>query len=698
MQAVNVPGVGTLQFPDGMSQQDMAAAIYKNFPKLRPQQQAAPPQQAPTQSIPEDLDPQATEAEEQQLKQLPVLGAGLSEGAKRFWGGLKQLGGDFSDAWNTYINPTVNPQTGEGNTPTAGAEATAAENARREAASQEALKRFGPGGQFGQNLVAGMTETGLDVAPAMATEGALGPTTTLTGNAARQAGLASLQALTAFSPTNDKSRDVALAGGTAGVAGLLNPVSVWSAAWNHVRKAFLTYGGRSEAAYQAARPIMGWGTEQAAANNEEPTLAMRAGLPTTRTLEAAGFNGKLQERYQAVRDAFLRKFNDVFQLPQQSAESPALDSAYQTVLNSATGTLKGLRRQASDAYSSGMNEAIRLAQSNGSNSRMATVQVPELRSILNEIMGNQTEQLTERPDLALGPIAKLRAIITKQDGRLSVQDIAAKLRAWSQTTLNSGNPSEIAITNKARSALYNDIDAYVQKGGKAEPALSQVLATRAGYRQSMQNIEALQQTAAYRFLGVKSPTDVNPDNLVERFASFAPAKQRQVADFLRTNSPELLQLMRRKVVQDAANAATARINPASNSDVDVVGLLRQLYDDKSGVLKTSGLWNKSEQEQMERFRQAAKVVLNVSPHEASGAGMIIGPAEIAPNLVSLSPIFGARQLARGIFLGHGADIFTDPTIYNDIMRIRKTSGPAQTAARTILSQYLAKTYGASGEQ
>lgn len=36
MQTVNVPGVGPLNFPDGMSQQDMAAAIYKNFPQLVP--------------------------------------------------------------------------------------------------------------------------------------------------------------------------------------------------------------------------------------------------------------------------------------------------------------------------------------------------------------------------------------------------------------------------------------------------------------------------------------------------------------------------------------------------------------------------------------------------------------------------------------------------------------------------------------
>lgn len=40
-QSVNVPGIGQLNFPDGMSQQDMATAIQKNFPQIH--QPAAPP-------------------------------------------------------------------------------------------------------------------------------------------------------------------------------------------------------------------------------------------------------------------------------------------------------------------------------------------------------------------------------------------------------------------------------------------------------------------------------------------------------------------------------------------------------------------------------------------------------------------------------------------------------------------------------
>ncbi|MDE2097347.1 MAG: hypothetical protein KGL39_08900 [Patescibacteria group bacterium] len=50
-QTVNVPGVGQLSFPDGMSQPDMAAAIQKNYPQIHNTQvpQTAAPVQAATQ-------------------------------------------------------------------------------------------------------------------------------------------------------------------------------------------------------------------------------------------------------------------------------------------------------------------------------------------------------------------------------------------------------------------------------------------------------------------------------------------------------------------------------------------------------------------------------------------------------------------------------------------------------------------------
>lgn len=46
-QTINVPGVGQLQFPDGMSQADMAAAIQKNFPQIHAGGASDPSSQIP---------------------------------------------------------------------------------------------------------------------------------------------------------------------------------------------------------------------------------------------------------------------------------------------------------------------------------------------------------------------------------------------------------------------------------------------------------------------------------------------------------------------------------------------------------------------------------------------------------------------------------------------------------------------------
>jgi hypothetical protein len=47
-QTVTVPGVGDLEFPDGMSQQDMANAIKHNFPDIHKEQKASQPKEPPT--------------------------------------------------------------------------------------------------------------------------------------------------------------------------------------------------------------------------------------------------------------------------------------------------------------------------------------------------------------------------------------------------------------------------------------------------------------------------------------------------------------------------------------------------------------------------------------------------------------------------------------------------------------------------
>lgn len=78
-QTVNVPGVGQLQFPDGMSQQDMAAAIQHNFPQIHGAQQQAQPTAMPNpdpQNI-QQVQQNADQAQSNDIDKLKAIGRGF---------------------------------------------------------------------------------------------------------------------------------------------------------------------------------------------------------------------------------------------------------------------------------------------------------------------------------------------------------------------------------------------------------------------------------------------------------------------------------------------------------------------------------------------------------------------------------------------------------------------------------------------
>lgn len=104
-QQVNVSGVGILEFPDGMSDADMAAAIQKNFPQIHSRTNYGNPAESGTESY-LDLGSMS-------IKQRPSspfvagIGKALSDTAR----GVEQF---VRQAWaNQGPDKTYNPQTGQ---------------------------------------------------------------------------------------------------------------------------------------------------------------------------------------------------------------------------------------------------------------------------------------------------------------------------------------------------------------------------------------------------------------------------------------------------------------------------------------------------------------------------------------------------------------------------------------------------------
>lgn len=112
-QSVNVPGVGILQFPDGMSQGDMAAAIQKNYPQIHgPQTQA--PNDSPFLKGIKDFGNEAVRSGAKAITGLPLMAGDFVTGLKNAGSKLTGGAGDSpypSDIYGQQLDAGFAPPT-----------------------------------------------------------------------------------------------------------------------------------------------------------------------------------------------------------------------------------------------------------------------------------------------------------------------------------------------------------------------------------------------------------------------------------------------------------------------------------------------------------------------------------------------------------------------------------------------------------
>jgi hypothetical protein len=189
-------------------------------------------------------------------------------------------------------------------------------------------------------------------------------------------------------------------------------------------------------------------------------------------------------------------------------------------------------------------------------------------------------------------------------------------------------------------------------------------------------------------LGVGGNADVTAEQLLGRFQGLSPARQAEARGFMEGHAQPLLAQMKQAAVNDAVQKA-GRVGPASDSPQDIMRFVDALFDSRNGdMLRTHGLWTGQELQSINEVRDGLRVILNNPGPSAGRAGTALMPADVAPNLISRSAIFVARQAARWLTGSQGSRFFTDPTILEYVTRIRNTDGTAQTVARTALLQYL----------
>jgi hypothetical protein len=248
-----------------------------------------------------------------------------------------------------------------------------------------------------------------------------------------------------------------------------------------------------------------------------------------------------------------------------------------------------------------------------------------------------------------------------------------------------------------RRALDKDVLNLQSYQGPALPAVEKLLQVRTEYQRASELERLMKDSVTYKLLGVgqkRGSALPTSDELVGNFAQFSPERQREFRTWAEKNSPDILNTMRNKTINEALMKSKT-ITEARDSQVSLEQLADALFDPKRGYdIRTSGLWSPSDQQKFDGIKDGLRVIANARS-QGRGAGTSLKAEDVTINLASRSIPFVTRQLTRILFGSKAAQFMTDPRALEYLTTIRKTSGPTQLAARMGLMELLQNEYEAS---
>ena len=619
---------------------------------------------------------------------------GIPEGARRLWGGAKQLGANLKDSWDLlmYGKPYVDrdPNTGQDlglSKTSAGYKATVEEYARRKVAALEAEASGASPETFGGS--AATTEAVAQAAlPSAAVRGLAGPGTTVFGGMWRESlsGLAG-NAIAFDARTGEVNPVVAnlMAGGLPAVmafgTGLVPGVSnVFARATREAVE-----GSPTDLAYRSGKAAM---------PDVDYTLGQRTGVPLAITLEQQAFNSKLQRFYREQTDKVMASVSKT--MTNIPALATSKSGAWSGAVQKAGDDLQSLRKSMNAQWEAGMNQVRTLA---GNSAYFPTKELggrvqAELANSgsaakLRNLVKDDTAPVREALDSIMNVLGPADTMLTRGITPGDASDLLIGLNRLSK----SENAEVRGFAARTAEALKADLDGLQQAGSGLSPAAKQLLTTRADYKQAAQQLDALRMNAAYRMLGVGQKLQVGQrptsDMLVSNFQRLGPTEQKEAVAWLQANAPELLPVMKNELV-GAATRRTGATRAAVESRYDLDNLTKVLLtDDVLG----SPMWTKAERARLAGVADGLSVINNYRPNLAGRpSGSPTGPSDVVINIVSRAAPFVARTATRIMTGTHGADFITDPRVYEALTTIKNTTGHSNLAARIALLELMQAEY------
>jgi hypothetical protein len=610
--------------------------------------------------------------------------AGVKEGGRMLWAGLKQFGANTQDAYNLFVkgvpsdyekqirDPATNAllKREVGLLETSKAMPVIAEEMLREQL-QIAEDREAGINIPARNTAAGATQLG---ALALAPEAALPRATTMVGGMLKNSAAGGLGGALEFDA--EPSNNALLGAGAAPVLGFVP--SVVPAVKNYVGRALakVSRDGRTAARLASARKV----------SDVDFSLAQMTGVPELKTLERAAYDSDQVNFFADQTDKFIADAVKALRQPIKGGQT--LEGDFLVARTKAEAALSAQRMNASKGYEDGIAMAEGMSP--------GYIQADNLRTAFEGVKKQSEDTLANGGKTIISKefLGELSKVFTnpKTGGprALSTQELARTLRGLT-VIQKSDDAVERALGSKLREAIDADLDAVAQ-GGNIDKATKQLLDTRAEYRRAAQANELLATSASYKLLGVDEP-GYGPDELVARLKTFTPEKRGTIRTFMEQNSPELLLSMKDAVVRDAAKRAQT-VREAADSQQSLDQMLDAMFDAKNGFdMRTAGVWNADELKRIESIKDGMRVIANNRP-AVGGAGTPIKPEDIAINLVSRSGIFGARQAVRVLMSTKASQFFLDPRVHARMTKINRstTGSPVNLMARAALLDLMQTDY------
>lgn len=658
--------------PDGATEAEVMAYAQSQF---------RAPTEAPTQPQASPQFRTGLEAEEgaygvPTAVQGDIIGqaaSGIGEGIRRAVAGGKQIVGGIQDTLGRFDKAGRSKK-----------ELYTEEENLRQKLDQIETQQAGKS-VAGREVMAGIGEA---VPLTLLPEAALPRAMTVAGGLVKNVSTGALGGLLQFDSEGKNVQNAGIGGAASGAVGILPslPAAVKNTVARGLNKAFAS--GRTEALVASSKTAL---------PNVQFSLAQATGVPELATLERAAYNTKAVNFYADQTDALIKDFVNVMQQPVKPGQTLAAD--FEKLRTDAGRTLKTMRRVASGNYEKGMSEAAIGATTGAVPVPQTQIDVANLKSQFQATAAQASDKLASGGQAIL-PRAFLRDLqAAMQKGSLTPHELARTLQGL--TAIQKGeNPVQRAMATRLRNALEADLDLVSQSGTlKADEATKKIIETRTEYKRAAQAADALSTSAAYKMLGVGDKQAPTSDVLLSKFKEYGTDKQNAVREYLEANSPDLLNSMRQSVVDEAVQASKT-INPARDTQNSLDQLIDNLFaKDKGFAAKAEGLFSKTDIKKVDAIKDGLRVIANNRP-TTSFAGTPIKPEDIVINVVSRSSEFAARQFARILMAGKGADLFTNEALYKAMAKFNgsTTGSAANLAARTEILTLLQTDFADTQEE